>query len=316
MKIAFLFPGQGSQQVGMGKEIFSLYSKEKEIFQQARKILGFDVEKLCLYGSEEDLKKTYYLQPSLLILSYITAKLLEKNGIYPVAVAGHSLGEWTAVAVSEVVDYPDALKIIYQRARLMEEASIRKGGGMAAVIGLNREKVINICQQVGEVEAVNFNCPSQVVISGKKEKVDEAGKRLKREGAKRVIPLPVSGAFHSFLMREAASKFSKVLDKFKFFSPRYPIVCNASACYAKTNDEVKRNLKKQMDHPVLWEDSMKRLIRDGVNVFVEVGPGKVLQNLLRRIDKGVTTLGVESKEDIEKLCNYLGKRGQATFLLQ
>jgi len=306
MKIAFLFPGQGSQQVGMGKEIFPLYSKEKEIFQQAKKILGFDVERLCLYGSKEELKKTYYLQPALLTLSWITAKLLGKNGIYPVAVAGHSLGEYTAIAVSEVVNYTDALKIIYQRARLMEEASTRVKGGMAAVIGLDKEKVIDICQKVGEVDAVNFNCPSQVVISGKKEKVDEAGKRLKGEGAKRVVHLPLSGAFHSYLMREAASKFSKVLDKFKFSSPRYPIVCNASACYAKTGDEVKRNLKNQMDHPVLWEDSMKRLIRDGVNIFVEVGPGRVLQNLLKRIDKGVTTLGIENKKDIEKLLLFRG----------
>ncbi len=301
MKIAFLFPGQGSQQVGMGKKIFPLYPKSKEIFQQAKKILGFDLEKLCLYGSKEELKKTYHLQPALLTLSWITAKLLEKNGIYPVAVAGHSLGEWTALAATEAVDYPDVLKLICNRARLMEEASRKVKGGMAAVIGFDREKVINICRQVGGVEAVNFNCSSQVVISGKKEKVERAGERLKKEGAKRIIPLPVSGAFHSFLMREAADKFSKVIDQCKFSSPRYPMVCNASACYAKGINEIKENLKKQMDHPVLWEDSIKKLISDGIDIFVEVGPGKVLQNLLKRIDKNVTTLGIESKEDIEKI---------------
>jgi len=226
---------------------------------------------------------------------------LEKNDIYPIAIAGHSLGEYTALAVTSAVDYPDTLKIIYKRAKLMEEASTKVKGGMAAVIGLNKAKVINICRQIGEVEAVNFNCPSQVVISGKKEKIDRAGERLKREGAKRIIPLPVSGAFHSFLMGEAAEEFSKVIDQFKFSSPRYPMVCNASACYAKTINEIKENLKKQMDHPVLWEDSMKRLISDGIDTFVEVGPGKVLQNLLKRIDKSVTTLGIENKEDIEKL---------------
>ncbi|MEA3485744.1 MAG: ACP S-malonyltransferase [Candidatus Aerophobetes bacterium] len=300
-RIAFLFPGQGSQYVGMGRGFYTSYEKVREVFHQASQILNFDLPGLCEEGPEDELRKTINTQPAIFTVSWGIYEILREKGIRPEVVAGHSLGEYTAAAAAEVMDYPSALKLIRSRAELMDKASTIIDGGMAAVIGLSREIVASVCQEIGGVEAVNFNSPSQIVISGENKKIKEAIDTLNKKGAKRVIFLPVSGPFHSSLMNETALKFSRELNKVSFSNPHCKIITNAFAYYALTADEVKKALGKQLNHPILWEDCMRKLVQDGVEVFVEVGPGKVLQGLMRRIDRKAQVLGVEKPEDMEKL---------------
>lgn len=304
-KIVFLYPGQGSQKVGMGRDLLDHYHPAKKVFEEANSILGFDLRKICVEGSEKELTKTDNLQPALLTVSWILTRLLKEEGIIPRAVAGHSLGEYSAILAAGVVDFPTALKIVRERARLMEEAGKKGEGGMAAVIGLQERLVTDVCKEIGGVEPVNFNCPGQIVISGNKEKLHLATEELKRAGAKKVVLLPVSGAFHSFMMKDAAVKFSRVLEKFHFNDPSCPVVSNATGEYATSAHKVKDNLKLQMDHPVLWEKGMRLLLSDGFNIFIEVGPGKVLQGLIRRIDKKAVITGIDSVESAEKLTDLL-----------
>jgi [acyl-carrier-protein] S-malonyltransferase len=303
-KIAFLFPGQGSQHVGMERGFIDGYGEAKKIFRQASNVLDFDLEKLCNHGPEEELKKTTNAQPALLTVNWILTRILRDTGIEPTVVAGHSLGEYSAVLCAKVVDYPTALRLVRRRAQFMEEASAAIDGVMAAVVGLPRDAVLSICQRIKGVEAVNFNSPSQVVIAGEKKAVEITSKRLEQEGAKKVIPLSVSGPFHTSFMRDAALKFSQELDKISFSDPCCKVLTNAFACYALSGEEIKSALRMQMDHPILWEDSMRKLLTDGIDLFIEVGPGKVLKGLLRRIDRKALVLGMENPEDLERIEDY------------
>ncbi len=306
-KIAFLFPGQGSQYPGMGQEFYETFPEAKNIFSEAEEVLSFDLKKLCFRGPDQDLKKTINTQPAILTINWIATRILKKNHIEPIVAAGHSLGEYSALLAAGVLDYPTTLKLVLRRAELMEEAAKTHDGVMAAVIGLSKEVVLSVCQNMEGIEAVNFNSPSQIVISGKKEVVKKASQKLKEKGAKRVIPLSVSGAFHTSLMEKAALEFSRQLDKIHFSNPTFPIIANVSGKEASTAKEIKKALRKQMDHPVLWEDSMRRLISSGIELFIEVGPGKVLQGLLRRIDRKANILGAQAPEDIERIKKVLAE---------
>ncbi|WP_028307380.1 ACP S-malonyltransferase [Desulfitibacter alkalitolerans] len=299
-KIAFMFPGQGAQYVGMGKDLCDKYPEAQELLQQADDVLGYKISEIILDGPEEDLKLTVNTQPAILTVSTICWQLLKNSGVTPDYAAGHSLGEYSALVAANCIDYPDALQLVSKRGKFMEEAIPAGKGAMAAILGLANEKVEEICSRIeGVVETVNYNCPGQLVIAGEKDKVEAASRLAAAEGAKRVVPLNVSGPFHSSLMEPAAEKFAYELSKVSFKTPEFPIVANLSAEIAQCPNEIKSGLKGQMHSPVLWDMSMRKLIALGVDRFVEVGPSKVLSCLIKKIDKNVKVYNVENVESLE-----------------
>jgi [acyl-carrier-protein] S-malonyltransferase len=292
---AFIFPGQGSQQVGMLSALASTSDQTRRLLDTANEILGYDLAKLCFEGPADELTDTRHAQPALLVAGVAYARMASDKGLSPAMVAGHSLGEYSALVAAGVLSFEDALRLVQRRAQLMSAAPT---GAMAAIVGLpdsEVEKVAADVQSFGTLVAANFNAPGQVVISGEVAAVEAAMREAKTVGAKIAIKLPVSGAFHSPLMEEAALQMSALIDEAQFAAAQVPVYQNATAQAATQPDELKAALKAQMTGPVRWVETMQNMVGDGATHFYELGPGKVLCGLLKRIDKSVV---VESGDSI------------------
>lgn len=312
MKLAFLFPGQGSQYVGMGRELFEKYIVVRNAFHAADAALDMPLTNMIFYGPEEHLRLTFNTQPALLAVSVAVAAVLRQNGIVPEGVAGHSLGEYSALVVAGAMGFEEALISVRARGTYMQEAVPVGEGSMAAVLGMAGKQIAEICQKVEEetgeaVQAVNFNCPNQTVIAGTKKAVEEAIKALKEAGAKRALELPVSAPFHSTLMKPAAKKLGKLLDVVEFADANVPVYANVNAKPVQEADAIKKLLVKQAAAPVQWEKSVKRMIKDGYDTFIEVGPGKVLSGFMKKINKDVRCFNVEDIASLESTLNEIRK---------
>ena len=294
--MVLFFPGQGSQFVGMGKELVKKYKLAQDIYTQANDILGFNIQNLSFEGPEDDLTNTKNAQPAILTYQYILINLLKEQNIVPTALAGHSLGEFSALLASEMLSFEDTLKLVQKRGQLMAEADPHQKGGMAVVLGLDDNSVINICKEVSNtyyVEPVNFNTPGQVVISGLKEGITLASEKLSNAGAKRVLALAVSGAFHSKLMEEASTYFEEFLNQLNFNAPLYPIVSNVTAEFYDEST-VKKLLALQMNSPVQWVSTVNYLVDKGFNTGIEMNTGTIIQGMVKKINKEFTFIDLMS----------------------
>ncbi|MCJ7839607.1 ACP S-malonyltransferase [Lederbergia sp. NSJ-179] len=312
-KIAFVFPGQGSQTVGMGATVRETDHKARAIFDSADKRLHRDLTSLILNGPLEELTKTMNAQPALLTTSVALLQAFQEAGIQPDFTAGHSLGEYSALVASGAIPFSDAVFAVSKRGELMEEAVPNGKGTMAAVLGIDRHLLSIICEKItdnGEpVQLANLNCPGQIVISGTVEGVSRAGVEAKNKGAKRVLPLQVSGPFHSILMKPAAEKFKTVLEQITIRDGQIPIIANVTAEPTQDKHDIQKLLLEQLYSPVLWEDSIRKMIELGVDSFVEIGPGKVLSGLIRKISREVTTLSVQDPESCQAAITVLRGNG-------
>lgn len=306
-KLAFVFPGQGAQKVGIGKDFFDNYDVAKKMFKEADEALGYSIMKMCFEGPEEDLKLTANTQPAILTISCIANEILKENGVQPEITGGHSLGEYSALVAAGVLQFQDAVALVHKRGAYMQEAVPVGEGGMAAIIGVDREKIVEICQSVSAespVQAVNFNCPGQIVIAGATRGVELAVEELKAAGAKKAVILPVSAPFHSTLMQPAAEKLAVELDKVTLSDAKIPVVANVNAQILTKAEDIKASLVAQAASPVLWEDCVAKMKEFGADVLLEAGPGKTLCGFNRRIDKSIKSLNVEDVESLEKSLDY------------
>ena len=305
-KIAFVFPGQGAQAVGMGKDFYDNFDVAKKLFDEADDALGYSIKKMCFEGSEDDLKLTANTQPAILIVSVIAAELLKAEGINAEVAGGHSLGEYSALVAAGSLKFRDAVILVHKRGQFMQEAVPVGEGSMAAIIGLDDKIIVDTCNEISdEVQAVNFNCPGQTVIAGTVKGVDAAVEKLKVAGAKRAVVLPVSAPFHSTLMKPAAEKLSAELDKTEIKNAAFPIAANFNGKIEIDAAEIKSNLVAQADHPVKWIDCVKAMQDFGADIFVECGPGKTLCGFNRRIDKQIKSLNVENIESLKSTVEAL-----------
>ena len=303
-KVALIFPGQGTQSVGMGKHFYETSSDAKAIFNRADAILKKDLAKIIFEGPLEKLTSTAYCQPAILTVSVAALKVFEQSEMFKkVSVsftAGLSLGEYAALTACGALSFEDTLKLVERRSAFMEEATKLSKGRMAAVIGLDKSVIIKICQETG-AEVANFNSPQQIVITGQADKVEAACAKLTAAGAKSVVPLEVSGAFHSSLMKPAAEKFAQELKGVKLSSPRCPLISNINAQPVTSSETIRENLAKQITGSVQWVDTVNFLAGQGIENFIEIGPGKVLKGLIRRINPQVKVHNVENPSDIDSL---------------
>jgi len=290
---AYIFPGQGAQFPGMGLDLYEQSSVAKSLFEEANSILGFDITKIMFEGSAEDLKQTNVTQPAIFLHSVILAKSMGEQ-FKPEMVAGHSLGEFSALVANNTLGFEQGLKLVAQRADAMQKACVSTEGTMAAVLGLEDEIVESVCADIeGIVVAANYNCPGQLVISGAIEPIHAACELLKEKGARRALVLPVGGAFHSPLMEPAREQLATAIEQTTFNTPNCPIYQNVCAKAVQNTSEIKTNLIAQLTSPVRWTQSVEQMIADGAQHFIEVGPGKVLQGLMRKINREVNTSGAD-----------------------
>jgi [acyl-carrier-protein] S-malonyltransferase len=301
-KVAFLFPGQGSQTVGMGKSLAESSETVHSFYQKADEALNYSLSKIIFDGPQEELTLTTNAQPALLTTSIAILQYFKQSGIVPSYVAGHSLGEYTALVAAEAISFEEGVYTVHKRGQYMEEAVPNKEGTMAAVLGLDRIELAKVTESVANdgnpVQLANINCPGQIVISGSRKGVELASARAKEAGAKRVLPLEVSGPFHSSLMKPAANRLRDVLDQIQIREAKVPVIANVSASIMVNPDEIKENLITQLYSPVLWEDSIRKMIESGVDTFIEIGPGKVLSGLVKKIDRSVRTFAVSDEETL------------------
>lgn len=307
-KIAFIFPGQGAQKIGMGKEFYDNTEIGKEVYDKASEAVGLDLKALC-FEENEQINITEYTQVALVTTSVAMMKVLEDKGVRPDVAAGLSLGEYCALVAAGSMDYIDAAKAVRKRGILMQEEVPTGVGAMAAVMGLDKEQIEEAIADIADVQIANYNCPGQIVISGKKEAVETANEALKAAGARRTLMLNVSGPFHSDMLQGAGEKLAPVLEQIEINTPVIPYAANVTAEYVTNKDDIKPLLVKQVSSSVRWQQTIENMVADGVDVFIEIGPGKTLAGFNKKIgkalDKEIKTLNIETLADIDTVVNEL-----------
>ncbi len=303
MQVAYVFPGQGSQSVGMGRDLYENFSSTKAVFQQADEALKFPLSRLCFDGPEDELRQTINAQPAILTVSFACLKAMQEvdgnSGLpAPIYFAGHSLGEYTALTAAGVLDFAATVYLARERGRLMHQAGQERPGGMVAIIGLDETLLVEVCRET-DTRIANINCPGQLVISGAVENLNQAADLAESRGARRAIPLPVSGAFHTPLMQSAVDGMSEVIAALSFSDPVVPIIGNTTAQPLTTADMIKEELLRQLCNCVQWQRSIEYMIDNGVSTFIEIGPGKVLTGLIKRVNKSVELINIGDAEAVK-----------------
>lgn len=307
-KIAFVFPGQGAQYSGMGKDFYESFMESREIFERANEALGFDLARLCFEGPDDKLSETKITQPAILTVCMAIFEIIKKNKHNKqIVMGGLSLGEYSALTASDAIDFETAVKLVYKRGNYMQNAVPLGEGGMAALMGCSNEDAVKLCEHVtkncGLLEPANFNCPGQIVVGGKLSAVDYAINEARNFNVKRCVKLHVSAPFHTSMLKIAGDRLKEDLDKIKFKKPSCDVISNVDSEYYKNEDEIATKLEKQVYSPVRWEECVRKMIADGVDTFIEIGPGKTLCGFIRKIDKSVNSLNIENLNSLEKIMN-------------